>query len=730
LAFRACGVLREKALGKDCLPIWTRMAKEGLNEHERDFARARLMDGLVQQGRIREALRLARTNPAFVRVVSPEWVAGILQVGRPRTEAKEALEAARRIPNPQFRRNFLTWLGAGEEADRITASLDGRGYEGAEKVNRAMRLLNRGQPAEAAEVVAAVRKEVHRRNSPDSWFGLARVHAEALLAAGRAREAAEVWPATLPCRCTDVVDHANHYPSLALIRARAMEQLGRRADAIREVDGVLAFWKEADPDLPLLVEAKAMWKRLAAQPSPGKAMRALTPAATKAEASTPSIAVLPFADMSPGKDQEYFADGVAEEILNALTHVRGLKVVGRTSSFSFKGKGVDLPTVGRRLGVAHLLEGSVRREGNRVRISAQLVKADDGYHLWSQTYDRELAGVFQVQDEVARRVVAALEVRLLGGGSPGAPRPAPTTSAEAYDLYLQGRQHHQRLSYETFGLAVRAYERALDLDPTFAPAWAALGRSLLYDARRAATRGEERALQLRALAAAEKALELAPDLVEGLRARGFLRQTVAWDWEGARADLERAVRLYPGDPGSWTAYGILLDNLGRPAEAIAAVERAVSLDPLGGAWLKLGQVQEGAGRLDLARASLERARRILPESPIPRWGLAGLDLLEGRAREALVVFEELAAGGVASQKDVARALHSLGREADAVAALEKLKTRQPRVRPLDVASACAWMERPDCAFEWLDRAWQERDGELGEAFRTRPDWRPLHGDPR
>ncbi|MBI5066593.1 MAG: protein kinase [Deltaproteobacteria bacterium] len=722
IAIRACDVLREKGIGADCLQVWRDMVSGGLNEHERAYARLRLAEGLVHRGRIREALRNVDAAPGLAVAVSPEWLARIYMVGHPRNNAPQALEAARRISNPQFRRNYLTWLGATEEAARITTSLGGRGYEVTEQINRAMDQASRGRPAEAAETIAAVREEMRRRSNSTWTFSQAAFHAEVLLAAGRAEEAAGVWPATFPCRCTDQLDHGSFYPLLVIHRARAMELLGRRADAIRELDGVLDFWKEADSDLPLLVEAKAMRKRLAKGPALAKGAAAAAP--------TPSIAVLPFADLSPGKDQEYFADGVAEEILNALSRVKGLKVVGRTSSFSFKGKKEDLRNIGKKLGVAHVLEGSLRKEGGRVRVAAQLVKAADGYQLWSQSYDRELTGIFEVQDEVARAVASALAGQLLASGSPGALRPAPTTTPEAYELYLQGRQHHQRLSYKTFGLAVQAYERALELDPKFALAWAGLGIPLLYDARRAPTRAEERAQQLRALAAAERALELAPDLVEGLRARGFLRQTVAWDWEGARADLERAVRLYPGDPGSWHVYGVLLDNLGRSAEAIAAVERAVALDPLSSSWLKLGQVQEGAGRIDLARASFERARLILPHSPVPRWALAGLDLLEGRAQEALRVFEELAADGVASQKDMARALHSLGRKADAEVVLEKLMTRKPRAKPLDVASACAWMQRLDCSFEWLDRAWNEHDGELGEAFRTRPDWRPLHSDPR
>ena len=263
LARIACDVLYEKGVGSECLAVWKRMAAEGANQYERDFARLRLMDALVHQGRIREALRFAQTTPGFTQSVSPWWLFTIHQVGHPRTNSPEALEAARRVPNPQFRRNALTWLGATDEAERITSSLDGKGVEVVEKVNRAIFLVNRGRPAEAAEIMAGVQDEVHRRNYPGSLFGLALLQAEALLAAGRPAEAAGIWPATLPCRCTDLLDHATQYPRLALVRAHAMEQLGRSADATRELDGVIAFWKEADQDLPLLREAKAMRARLA-----------------------------------------------------------------------------------------------------------------------------------------------------------------------------------------------------------------------------------------------------------------------------------------------------------------------------------------------------------------------------------------------------------------------------------------------------------------------------------
>jgi tetratricopeptide (TPR) repeat protein len=218
------------------------------------------------QGRVREALRAASASAALTDDASRAWLAGIRLVGRPRLQAPEALEVARRIPNPQFRRNWLTWLGAFEEAEQITVSLEGKGYRMTEAINTSLVLAHRGKHAEAADMIASVREDLHRRNIVRWAFAQASFHAEQLLAAGKAFEASRIWPATAPCRCTDPLDRAAYYPSLALVRARALQQLGRRADAIRELDGVVAFWKEADPDLPLLVEAKAMRRRLAVVP--------------------------------------------------------------------------------------------------------------------------------------------------------------------------------------------------------------------------------------------------------------------------------------------------------------------------------------------------------------------------------------------------------------------------------------------------------------------------------
>jgi tetratricopeptide (TPR) repeat protein len=263
IAWVACDALHEVGDDAACRPVWGRMASGGANEHERDFARFQLIIGLACGGRVRDALALASSAGDPARAAPPMVLANVHQIGRPRLDAPRAIEAARRIPHLQIRRNFLAWFGAAEEAERISSSLEGRGYEIVEKVNRYYGLVRERKLDEAVELMRAVRAEIHRRNYSGSLYGAALLEAEALLQAGRAADAADVGPAPLPCRCTDRMDYAANYPRLALLRARAFDQLGRSADALRELDGVLAFWKDADAELPLLVEAKAFRKRVA-----------------------------------------------------------------------------------------------------------------------------------------------------------------------------------------------------------------------------------------------------------------------------------------------------------------------------------------------------------------------------------------------------------------------------------------------------------------------------------
>jgi TolB-like protein/Tfp pilus assembly protein PilF len=452
-------------------------------------------------------------------------------------------------------------------------------------------------------------------------------------------------------------------------------------------------------------------------------------AANPPAAGTASIAVLPFADLSPNHDQDYFSDGVAEEILNALSRVEGLKVPGRASSFWFKGKNAEASEIASKLGVAHLLQGSVRRSGKMLRVTAEVSRVAGGERLWSQTFERELTDVFAVQDEIAGAVVVALRGKLLLGAATAMPPPAQRTSPETYNEYLLGQRFYRSFSEAGFRRAVTAYEKALQLDPSYAPAWAALGVPMFYLARRDATIAEARARAERALAAAEKALALSPDLCDGLSTRGILRYIVRWDWAGALADLERGLKLCPNDPDVWRRYSKLVVNLGRPDEANAAAEKAVALDPLGHSTIHLGWARFETGRFEEARAAFERALELTPDSPTPAEGLADSLLILGRVGEALDRYRRPPCKPEDEAGSIARALYSLGRIAEAESLLKQLEAEAEPDAP-EIAKTYAWMGRRDQAFAWLDRAVALRDLGLAEEYTVGPFMRALHGDPR
>src|SRR5271170_1087195 len=276
------------------------------------------------------------------------------------------------------------------------------------------------------------------------------------------------------------------------------------------------------------------------------------PAAVSAPAASvipeKSVAVLPFVDMSEKKDQEYFSDGLSEELIDMLTRVPELRVPARTSSFYFKGKQVTIADIAKALGVVHVLEGSVRKSGNTLRVTAQLIRVDNGYHVWSETYDRKLDDIFKIQDEIADAVVAALKVRLLPAQQPSARNEQHTENLEAYNLYLQGRQSYNQGDTAGYQSAVTAFRAAAALDPHYAAAYADLALAQFwltddtYSGGPADAAGYESAL-----AAAEKAVALAPELAAGYSARGFLRAVYKFDFAGAQVDLDKALALSPGD---------------------------------------------------------------------------------------------------------------------------------------------------------------------------------------
>jgi TolB-like protein/cytochrome c-type biogenesis protein CcmH/NrfG len=445
--------------------------------------------------------------------------------------------------------------------------------------------------------------------------------------------------------------------------------------------------------------------------------------------ATPSIAVLPFADMSEKHDQEYFADGVAEEILNALSHVEGLRVPGRTSSFWFKGKNAKLSEIGRELNVTHVLEGSVRRSGARVRVTAQVVNVADGYHLWSETFDQPEADLFAVQDEVARAVARALAVRLLGGQPLGS-RAASTASPEAHTQFLLG-QHLGRLGSEGGPRgAAAALERAVALDPGYAPAWAALAQALNDASDIDRTSFPVDATLARSDAAVERAIRLAPDLPDGYVVRAHLRAFFRYDWAGAIADLERALALRPSDPATLGQLGLVYFSQGRLDLASDRIRSALALDPLDRwSWNTLGKVQTAQGRLAEARTSLERAIQLSPEGYAAPFHLGTTWLLEGRPDRML----ELSSGssGASVRLEGAAVAHfTLGQQTEARRALDELEARHAEEWAFQIAEVHAWRGEPDEAFAWLERARRQRDAGVVLMLKTSPYLRSLRADPR
>lgn len=436
--------------------------------------------------------------------------------------------------------------------------------------------------------------------------------------------------------------------------------------------------------------------------------------------SDKSIAVLPFVDMSEKKDQEYFADGMAEELLDLLAQVPGLRVPARTSSFYFKGKSEDIATIAQKLRVAHLLEGSVRRAGNRIRVTAQLIRADDGYHLWSKTYDRDVKDTFEVQDAIAGAIVAALRITL----DPARPvsNAHRSESVEAYRQYLLGKQLFEHPNKDNFGRAAAAYRQALLLDPGFAAAHAGLAVTE-FDLG-----GESRAAAQQALLEAEKAVALAQGLAEGYSTRGFLR-FASWDWTGSEADFDRANELDPNDSVGLRRYGELLGGLGRLPESIAVEKKAVDLDPLSAwTWQHLSRFQIAAGLLADARESAQHALEINPDSPIARDQLGVATLLAGDGLEATRAF---GAHKVPARRlwGMALAEHALGHRRESQQALDQLITESGQDSAFEIAEVYAWRGEKDRAFVWLDKAYVQQRIEIC-FIKANAFLKGLEADPR
>src|ERR1700720_1061011 len=437
-----------------------------------------------------------------------------------------------------------------------------------------------------------------------------------------------------------------------------------------------------------------------------------------------SIAVLPFVDMSEHKDEEYFADGLSEELIGMLTTVPELKVPARTSSFYFKDKQTTIADIAKALGVAHVLEGSVRKSGNTLRITAQLIRVDNGYHVWSETYDRNLDDIFQVQDEIASAVVKALKVSLLEGDMPKAKR---TANQEAYALYLQGRSLHYRGTHADAQKAITYMEQALKLDPTYAPAWFGLADSLVYDFT--CFGGSYQDVHARARAAAETALRLDPKLSDAHLAMGRILGELEWDWPAADAEFKRTLELDPNNVlALWCASGYALIG-DRLDEALKLIQNAAARDAVGyGVYTGIGDVQIRRGRLAEAEAAYRKATELNATAAGTHMWLGFVLLARGESKAALAAMEQETDEGY-RQYGLALAFGELGRQSDADRALAALETNSADSRAGHIASVYACRKQLDRAFAWLDRAYRQRDGWL-PLIKADPCVKNLEPDPR
>jgi len=513
----------------------------------------------------------------------------------------------------------------------------------------------------------------------------------------------------------------------------------------------------------IVVDKLWLSRRSETHPSSAAVTPAVPPVAPSAAAiAENSIAVLPFTDMSEKKDQEYFSDGLSEELIDLLTKIPDLHVPARTSSFYFKGKSEDIQTIAHKLLVAHVLEGSVRRSGNHLRVTAQLIRADNGYHLWSETYDRNVNDIFKVQDDIAGEVVKALKISLL---QTEAPHAAPTANSEAYSLYLQAVSLARRDSAGDTILSYGYLRQALKLDPQFALAWAALAENYTDDTVDWDTvfdsantlgpktgRANSHAASIMDVApkpgspqaattwqsiakivvtgsheAADRALKFGPNLPETHLAAARVRLYVDWDWAAAEKEINQARELDPRNARVTQLAATWAITVGRLQQAIDLARLATTQDPLGTANFELGKASHRIGKLEDAENAYRQLLALYPSSPAFhfRYGLVLLAL--GRPEAALNEFNRDIPPY--RQAGLPLALDALGRRADADRELALAEKQWGLGMGYQISYVYASRNNAERAMYWLEQAYEQHDDGLLSMLHD-PLFRNIEHDPR
>lgn len=438
--------------------------------------------------------------------------------------------------------------------------------------------------------------------------------------------------------------------------------------------------------------------------------------------------VLPLVNLSSVQQDEYFSDGLTEDLINALAKVEGLHVVASTSSFALKGKPQDVREIGAKLNVQAVLEGTVRKAGDRLRITAQLMSAADGYHLWSATYDRQMTDLFSVQEEISQAIVNTLKIKLAGG------RPARvkryTEDPEAYQLYLKGRFYFDKRTQEGIRQSIEYYMEAIKKDPNYALAYAGLADS--YVPSDVALPPRE--TMAKAKAAATRALELDDNLAEAHTALGRILMMYEWNWPATEKEFRRAIELNPNDPVAHHMYSHYLMAMGRVESSLSEGKQALELDPLDVLINNhRGFTYFYARQYDQAVEQYRKTREMDMSFDEPRAGL-GLSYTElGQYEKAVAQFQERTTvpGGGRFRGLLAHTYAVWGKRDEAMKILNEMKesSRQRKASPYTIAIICAGLGEKDQALEWLQKAYEERSGQL-LLLKVEPAFDNLRFDPK